>query len=153
MENACTFFTQSQAELVTAILDRIIPANGSMPGAGRIAVDFIDRTVGGSPVLKRSFAGGLSELEIYAQTAHGQDFINLSLEEQDTVLLRTENSQPEFFDSLVRQTYDGYYSNATVLEALGLEARPPQPRGYQTNQGNLDMLENVRRRGTAYRQV
>ena len=153
MTSANRFFTASQIELVTAVLDRIIPADGTLPGAGEVAVDFLDGAVGGSPGLKRSFGTGLSEIQVYAQATHGQDFINLSGEDQDAVLRHTEAAQSEFFEALVRQTYDGYYSNSTVLEALGIEARPPQPRGHQLEQGNLDLLENVKKRGIAYRTV
>ena len=44
-------------------------------------------------------------------------------------------------------TYNGYYINPTVLESLGLEARPPQPKGYVVEAGDLNSLEAVVQRG------
>ena len=147
------FFTVSQIDLMTAVLDRIIPADGVMPGAGTIAVDFLDDVVGASSALKRNFGVGLSELEAQAQVACGNDFINLSDDDKDEVLRQIEAAHPEFFEALVRQTYDGYYSNSRILQALGLEARPPQPRGHRLERGNVELIENVKKRGIAYRDV
>ena len=48
-------------------------------------------------------------------------------------------------------SYNGYYINPTVLESLGLEARPPQPKGYVVEAGDLSSLEAVVQRGQAYR--
>ena len=153
MATTCWFFSKSQAELATAVLDRIIPANETMPGAGQIAVVYLDEIVGHSPRLKRIFGAGLSHIEAYAQRTYSQDFHSLSDEQKDAVLCQVETDQPEFFEALVRQTYNGYYTNSRIIELLGLEARPPQPRGHQLEQGDLGLIESVKNRGIAYRQV
>ena len=56
-------------------------------------------------------------------------------------------------DELVRQTYNGYYTNSRVIQLLGLEDRPPQPRGYQLEQGDFSVIEKVMKRGTIYREA
>jgi hypothetical protein len=147
------FFSTSQIDLVTAILDRIIPASETMPGAGQIALDFLDEVIGRSPKLKRSFGAGLSEIEVYAQATYQQDFISLPDEDKDGVLRHIEAAQPAFFEALTRQTYNGYYTNSRIIELLGLEARPPQPKGHQIEPGNLGLIENVQKRGIVYRPV
>ena len=40
-----------------------------------------------------------------------------------------------------------------VLVGLGLEPRPPHPKGYELEPGNLDALERVRARGKLYREA
>ena len=147
------FFSTSQIELVTAVLDRIIPANDTMPGAGQIALEFLDDVIGRSPTLKRSIATGLSEIEVYAQGTYHHDFVSLSGEERDEVLRHVETAQPAFFEALRRQTYNGYYTNSRIIELLGLENRPPQPKGHQIETGHLGLIENVKKRGTVYRVV
>ena len=49
-------------------------------------------------------------------------------------------------------TYTGYYQHPRVLEALGLETRPPHPTGYPTIEGDLTLLDAVRGRARMYRE-
>ena len=153
MSASSSFFTDSQIELVTDVLNRIIPPSGKMPGAGEIAVDYLDQAVGGSPGLKRIFGRGLLGLEVNARRDYSRDFHDLSGEQQDAVLRLVEADEAEFFDLLVRQTYNGYYTESRIVKLLGLENRPPQPLGYQVEQGHIALIENVKNRGTFYRDV
>ena len=148
-----SFFSDAQFELVTEVLNRIIPANEKLPGAGEIAVEFLDGVVGGSPRPKRIFSHGLSHIEVGAYRLFSQDFPSLSGEQMDAVLRQVEADEAEFFDLLVRQTYNGYYTDPRIVELLGLEARPPQPLGHRVDQGNITLIENVKNRGIAYREV
>ena len=45
------------------------------------------------------------------------------------------------------------YTDERIVELLGLEARPPQPLGHMVDQGNITLIENVKNRGIAYREV
>ena len=60
-------------------------------------------------------------------------------------------SHPGFVESLVFHTYNGYYQNPAVTVAIGLEARPPHPVGYELEPGDLGLLDAVRRREKLYR--
>ena len=153
MPTSKSFFSDAQIELVTEVLNRIIPTSEKLPGAGEIAVDFLDEVVGGSPKMKRIFSDGLSHIEVAAYRLHSQDFPSLCGEQMDAVLRQIEADEGEFFDLLVRQTYNGYYIDPRILERLGVEARPPQPLGYRVDQGNITLIENVKNRGIAYRAV
>ena len=62
------------------------------------------------------------------------------------------SDQGEFFDLLVRQTYNGYCTGQRIVDLLGLEARPAQPLGHRVDQGNATLIEKVKNRGIAYRQ-
>ena len=153
MAASSSFFSDAQFELVTEVLSRIIPANEELPGAGEIAVNYLDGVVGGSPRLKRIFNHGLSQIEVGAYRMYAQDIPSLSGEEIDLVLRQVEVDEGEFFDLLVRQTYNGYYTDPRIVELLGLEARPPQPLGHRVGQGNITLIENVKNRGIVYRAV
>ena len=153
MATSGSFFSDAQIDLVTEVLNRIIPANEKLPGAGEIAVDYLDEAVGGSPRLKRIFGHGLSYIDVVAYRLLSQDFPNLTGEQMDAVLRQVEADEGEFFDLLVRQTYNGYYTDPRIVELLGLEARPPQPLGHQVEQGNITLIENVKNRGIAYRNL
>lgn len=153
MATSRSFFSDAQIELVTEVLNRIIPANEELPGAGEIAVNFLDEVVGGSPRLKRILHHGLSQIEVCAYRMYAKDFPSLSGEQMHVVLRQVEVDEGEFFDLLVRQTYNGYYTDPRIVELLGLEARPPQPLGHRVDQGNITLIENVKNRGIVYREV
>ena len=153
MATSRSFFSDAQIELVTEVLNRIIPANEELPGAGEIAVNFLDEVVGGSPRLKRILHHGLSQIEVCAYRMYTKDFPSLSCEQMHAVLRQVEVDEGEFFDLLVRQTYNGYYTDPRIVELLGLEARPPQPLGHREDQGNITLIETVKNRGIVYREV
>lgn len=149
-----SFFTDTQRELLHAILNRIIPASGSFPGAGDLGIaSYIDKVIGQSVELRRLFAQGLAQIEIICQPPPGQEFSDLPDRQKDTVLLQVEATNPEFFGALVTHTYSGYYSDPAVIRLLGLEVRPPQPQGYKLEPLDLGLLDTIRQRGLLYKQV
>jgi hypothetical protein len=141
------YFLDELLTLLRQVLDRIIPAEGKFPGAGKLDVaGYIDNLVAQSAELKHLFTEGLAQIQIASKTMHSQEFANLSSEAQDTVLRRVEATHPAFFQALVRQTYNGYYTNPRIIRLLGLEARPPQPRGYKLEPFDLTLAERVKQR-------
>lgn len=151
-EKTASFFIDDQLELMRSVLDRIIPPADSFPGAGELGIaDFIDRVVGESADLKRLFAQGLTQIAIKGEALGPDGFAGLPEEQKDAVMRQVKSEDPEFFQALLDYTYSGYYIDPTVLELLGLEARPPQPKGYQLEPGDLSLLESVKKRGQAYR--
>jgi hypothetical protein len=49
-------------------------------------------------------------------------------------------ADPGFLPGLVFQVYSAYYQHPRVLSGLGLEPRPPHPKGYALEQPDLDAL-------------
>lgn len=148
-----TFLSSDQIVLLNAILDRLIPASDEMPGAGQAGTaDYLDGVIGQSARLSRLFNTGLRGIES-AAVGRGASFAELTGDQQDEILRQIEDSDSTFFETLLMHTYNGYYSNPTVVEALGLEPRPPQPRGHTVEMGNFSTLDAVVARGTAYRQA
>jgi hypothetical protein len=153
-DSSPTFFTESQRVLVRHVLNRIVPAGDGFPAAGELGVvDYLDGLVGRSAKLKRTFAEGLARIEMVADAGGPAGFAGLPDDGKDEVLRQTESDLPELFATLVKQTYNGYYTDPTVLELLGPEVRPPQPLGHDVEPGDLNLLEDVRKRGRAYRLV
>ena len=145
---------ESQRALLTDVLDRLIPSSGRLPAAGALGVaDYIDRVLNGSTDIRRAILEVLLQIDAAAGREHSRAFSELEGGRKDAVLRRVEASEPEGFEALLRQAYNGYYSDPTVITGLGLEARPPQPLGYELEPGDLSPLEKVRRRGRMYREV
>jgi hypothetical protein len=151
-ERTSVFFSESQFQLMTSILNRIIPASGDFPGAGDLGLArYLDEVIGPSAELKRTFAASLTQITLESQHQHAGDFSTLSSEQQDALLRHMEASAPAFFAALVFHTYRGYYSHPLVLQRLGLEARPPQPRGHHLEPFDLRLLDTIRTRAPLYR--
>ena len=64
-----------------------------------------------------------------------------------------QKSSPEAAGHLQAITTQCYYRDPRVLEAIGVEARPPFPRGYKVEQGDFSLLDPVRARGPVWRGV
>lgn len=151
---APAFFTEPQRELMLHVLNRIVPSGDGFPAAGDLGiVDYLDTVARPSSMLKRRFAEGLAHIAIAGDEVGPAGFAGLPDDRKDDVLRQVEAALPEFFESLVKQTYNGYYTNVTVVELLGPVVRPPQPLGHDVEPGDLSTLEDIRKRGTAYRLV
>ena len=147
-------FIESQEDLLREVINRLVPAEEEFPAAGDLGlVSYIDTVVAESGALKSLFLAGLTHIEITASGTLGKDFGSLSPGEKDQVLTLVEQRQPDFFNALVQHTYDGYYTNSTILPLIGHEGRPPQPLGYPMKPFDTKLLDNVRKRSPLYKQV
>ena len=143
-----------QSDLLRAVLDRIIPSSERLPGAGEQGVaDYINGVVSEYEPLGRLFNYGLEQVAARCESDHARPFGDLTTQQRDNVLKKVEAENALFFEELIRHTYNGYYSDPRVIERLGLDPRPPQPRGYHVEAGDVDKTENVVRRGRIYREV
>ncbi len=142
-------FSAAENRTLASVLDEIIPrsGDGTLPGAGELGVAaYIDQALQKAPELRPMITQGLAELEDLARQRYGEAFPELS-QEQKVALLNEQT----FMLPLTLHTYAGYYQNGRVVEALGLEARAPHPKGYEMEANDLTLLENVRRRPKGYR--
>ncbi len=145
-------FTEEQMALASEVLDQLIPARGGFPGAGELGVaGHLSSTGGSKPALGQLFQDGLAAAESASREAHSAAFADLADEQKIQVLRTVEAESPESFAMLVRHTYAGYYSNPRIIEAMGLEARPPQPLGFELDPFDPSTVEKVRERGKVWR--
>ncbi|MGN6561198.1 MAG: gluconate 2-dehydrogenase subunit 3 family protein, partial [Thermomicrobiales bacterium] len=142
--------TEEQRALLAAALNRIVPAQGDLPGAGELGVgEQIGATLAVAPALRRRFLDGLAAIAI----AGDRPFTELDGAAQDAALRAVEEAQPGFFSALVEHTYRHYYTLPAVHRAIGHESRPPQPEGYQLPPFDPALLTVQRRRAPFWRQV
>jgi hypothetical protein len=144
--------SDAAARILDCVLDEIIPArpDGRLPGAGALGVGReIERAMRAEPDLVPAVTDGLDALAAHAP--EGGAFPDLPAAERRRRVHEVAASQPAFLPGLIFHTYIAYYQHDRVLEALGLEARPPHPLGYALEPGDFDLLERVRERGKRYR--
>jgi len=143
-------FTNIARRALASVLDEIVPpsSDGRLPGAGELGlVNYVEEALRNTPDLKAMIAQGLTDLDTLARAKHAPDFASLHRDAK----LQLLNQQP-FMLPLTLHTYTGYYQNARVVAALGLEARPPHPQGYHMEPNDLSLLDAVRRMPKLYRE-
>ena len=138
--------TREQADLLTAVLNRIIPAGGEMPAAGDLGIStYVDGILFQAPHLRPHILGLLGRIQMEGE------FESLPDDGRDALLRRIEAERRESFNVLLRVVYNGYYSSGQVLEAIGWS--PPDESGYQLEPFDPGLLDNVRKRGPIYTDI
>ncbi len=140
--------TAAQRETLVAVLDMIIPASGDGRFPSAAEVDVLDHIRESRrqllPALRKDLDRLAAERSVTA-------FAQLAKSDRARVMDQIRSAEPGFLKSLALETATRYYQDARVLHALGMEARPPFPEGYEVVSGDLSLLDPVRRRGKLYR--
>jgi hypothetical protein len=113
--------TASEADLLDAIVARLIPTDANGPGATEArAVHYIDRALGGALASSRqAYTAGLAALDRYARSSRGKPFLELSHADQDSVLIDVETgaatgftgSSAAFFALMLNHTHQGTFGD------------------------------------------
>ena len=113
--------TATEADLLEAIVARLIPTDANGPGATDArAVHYIDRALGGALASSRpAYTAGLAALDRYARSSRGQAFTGLSATDQDSVLIDVETgaatgftgSSAAFFAMVLNHTHQGTFGD------------------------------------------
>ena len=141
--------TEEQKRTLNALLNLIIPPSedGKMPGAADVGFfAHID-----SKKLINWIQEGLLRIVEESHNKYGKEFSALNGSEQAQLIDSVRRRFLQFFNRLTTEVMQCYYLHDDVLEAIGLEARPPFPNGYVVGEGDLTLLEPVYLRGRIYR--
>jgi gluconate 2-dehydrogenase gamma chain len=113
--------TASEADLLDAIVARLIPTDANGPGATEArAVHYIDRALGGALASSRqAYTAGLAALDRYARSSRGKPFLELTHTDQDSVLIDVETgaatgftgSSAAFFALMLNHTHQGTFGD------------------------------------------
>jgi hypothetical protein len=147
-------FSPAQRQLLDTVLDRIIPPQGDRPGAGSLSIgDFVESVAVGEPGLIRLFMQGLAAVEISGAERGAEGFVALSDEAKDAALQAVEMSHTDFFEQLVLQVYNGYYTNLTVFDTIGYTFLSTPISGVKLELLDETLLEAQRQRPPFWTQV
>ena len=117
--------TAAEADLLEAIVARLIPTDANGPGATEArAAHYIDRALGGALAASRpAYTTGLAALDRYARKTRGKAFLELPPLDQDSVLIDVETgaatgaatgfngSSAVFFAMLLAHTHQGTFGD------------------------------------------
>ena len=154
MTGGSRIFDEGQRALVKEVLARIIPAQERLPDAGELGlVDFIEEAISRHPHHRRMFVDGLTDIEITASRQGSQVFAELPGPAKDATLRAVEASNAGFFEELVRQTYNGYYTHPRILGLIGYSPTPPRPLGEPLDLLNETLLAKQSHRAPFWRKA
>lgn len=153
--------TQSESDVLEAIVARLIPTDENGPGATEArAALYIDRALGDALASSRdAYAAGLAAVDAHAQTAKGGRFANLAPAVQDAVLSEMEENaatgftpdSATFFNLVRTHTIEGtfcdpaYGGNANFV-GWGLLSYPGLRLAVGPEQQRLDEPVDARYR-------
>ena len=142
-------YPDNARQLISAILDRLIPANEDLSSAGQMGLeDEVLRLARKQHRFHRRFTRALNKF--YSTSPN---FTSESAEFQDEILRSFETDHPSSFRTLLDITYIVYYKDSRVHKRLGWENRPPQPGGYPMAPWDESVLKNIRNRKPFWRKV
>jgi hypothetical protein len=147
--------SDEERRTLTKVLDEVIPHDDErrLPGAGEVGVaDYIEQVLQRTPDLRPVITQGLSTLAAVANRRNPRGFAALPKPDRREVLNELSSTEPGFLPILTFHASLGYYQQAEVIAALGLEPHPPHPKGYEMEPNDLTLLDPVRRRQKLYRQ-
>ena len=147
-------FSPAQRSLLSEVINRIIPAKDKLPGAGdRGIAASIEETAAATPELTRLFNDGLAQIGLAVGRDSAGGFEALSNTAKDELLKSVETANPVFFDQLVLQTYNGYYTNSEVFEQIGYSLPKLAPSGSQPELLDVTLLDQQRKREPFWKKV
>jgi hypothetical protein len=81
----------------------------------------------------------------------GGPFADLEPRRRDVIAARLRETGGEPLTHLTRIVLQCYYRDDRVVRSLGMEPRPPFPKGFDVDQGDWSLLDPVRARPKLYR--
>ena len=138
-----------QCRSLRCLAEMIIPASAEygVPSAGD-AVIFAD--------ILRSLGRDTDHVVAVLRTLDtlsGGVFADLDAKRRGDVAARLREDGGAALMYLTRIVLQCYYRDDRVMRSLGLEVRPPFPKGFEVEQGDWSLLEPVRARRPFFREV
>jgi hypothetical protein len=141
--------TADQCRSLRCLVEIMIPASTEydVPSAGDDAI-FVD--------ILRSFGRDAEHVPAVLRTLDevaGGVFADLEPARREAAAARLRENGGESLMYLNRIILQCYYRDDRVMRSLGLEVRPPFPKGFEVEQGDWSLLDPVRARPRLFREV
>ena len=144
-------FSKAQQELIAVIVEMVIPADDEMPGAADpdILYAIISRMEENATVA----AMALGVIDEISARHSNQSFLESGQQDRQAVIEIFRAEQVELAQFIQLYVVASYYQDDRVMAALGLEARPPHPGGYEVEKTDWSILDPVRSKEKIFRQT
>ena len=153
------FFSPAEAELLDAVVDRLIPQPDRAPGRRVVITPFLDQMLAdddtdgfrkdGMPWDQEVWRQAVAGIDQTSASRHGRRFVELDTTQQDAVLSAVQRGEAEgavwqelpsaaVFDKVMQEVASVYYAHPAAWAEIGWPG-PASRRGYmRTGYGQLD---------------
>ena len=146
--------SEPQRKILRTLIGSIIPASKEYDAPGADDPLIFQDVLITSRSYTDMFEAGLEDIDQQAMRSHdGVGFAALSDADRRAMAEQLSRTLNPFLRTLVSITAQCYYRDDRVMQALGMEPRPPFPEGFTIEEGDWTLLEPVRRRGKLFRDI
>jgi hypothetical protein len=149
MRNQDPALTADELRSLRCLAGMMIPASTAhgVPGADddTIFADIVDNLGRDAAPVKQ----GLQHLHALA----GSRFADRDPAQRQAAVAALQDAGGAPLMALISVVAQCYYRDRRVMSSLGIEVRPPFPKGYEVAQGDWSLLDPVRARAAFYRRT
>ena len=130
--------------LLRSLAARIIPADVrlGLPGADDEAI---------FARILTALEGDLDAVRASIPALAAERAAELPAGDLDTIAQALVGEEAPCLAFVIPAVAQAYYTDPRILASLGVELRPPFPRGFSVDEGDWSLVEPVRRRGRMWR--
>lgn len=139
-------------QTLSILLGALLPADqelGTPAGNDPRIMDDILQTL--RPASNDGVVEGLAELRQTSQKRFNVSFEDCEDAQRVALFKEMQSRNASFYRTLSAVVLQCYYRDDDVMRSLDMEPRPPYPDGYEIPQGDLSLLDPVRRRRKIWR--
>jgi hypothetical protein len=149
MPNDDPAVTANEIRSLRCVAGMMIPASTShgVPGADddMIFADIVDSIGLDAAQVKQAL--------LHLDGSAGEVFADVDPARRQKAAAAVRDAGGEPLMALTRVIVQCYYRDDRVMRSLGMEVRPPFPKGYEVEQGDWTLLDPVRARAAFYRRT
>ena len=146
--------TGAETQLLSSILDRVIPEIGQIPAAGQMEIEpSIVEIAEKAPRLEKALRRVIVAVSLDLLVCASGGFASLSPEEQDTAITKVQEAMPAIFKEFLEICYLAYYKDERVHARINWRSGPLQPEGFEMPPFDESVLEKVKKLEPFWRQT
>jgi hypothetical protein len=138
--------TEAERGAMRAIMDRLVPPVGDLPGAGAMGLlSEVEMMAARHRPFHRALLRMLEDVaaDAFSQTGPAQD----------SAIRAFERAEPAVFKTVLEVVYLAYYGDERVHRRIGWRTGPVQPRGFTLPPFDEAILETARQRAPFWRRA
>lgn len=153
LPDLASLLSKDQRQVLHTLVGVMIPASREYGVPGADDEKIFEIIMATAQVDAPLVAEGLKALEAMSNIRHRKGFNSLNHKIRRQVVDEYRQSPAPYVNVIVNITLQCYYRDERVMKSLGMEVRPPFPKGFELEQGDWSLLEPVKRRPKMYRKV
>jgi hypothetical protein len=144
----------NKRNLLTAVMDEIIPAADGMPAASEVGgLNYIEKLVVRDAKNGDEIRKSLNAIEIISQKRFQVDFVSLTSEKRKAVLTALETQDAANFAGLRDAVYEAYYEQPQVWKLIDYTCYETNGGGPAMEPFHEEILSEVRKKPKGYREA